>query len=586
MTADGWSAGAEWGDERPGRRVTSTLSQLRLRELLAEVQDRIQEIVSARDQMDGLLEAVLAVGSGLELDATLRRIVHAATELVDAQYGALGVFADDGSLAEFIYVGIDDETRNQIGHLPEGRGLLGLVIDEAKPLRLEDLSTHPASAGFPENHPPMRSFLGVPVRVRDDVFGNLYLTQKKNGVQFTEDDEVVVHALAAAAGIAIENAHLYEQARRREQLLEATGEITTELLAGTDPEEALYLIANRALELTEADVTIIALPNWDEFAGDDDVAEESSELIVRVSAGLDGEIPTGASIPVDSSVVGSVYRDRTPRSVQDLTLHSMSSLPNRLGPALVLPMRTGDTISGVLIAARKVGTPAFHPAALPVVASFAGQAALALELADKQRKARELDVFADRDRIARDLHDHVIQRLFAVGLALQGTHRRVKAPELQRRLSDSIDQLHEIVHEIRTAIFDLHGGVEGTARLRKKLHEAIAELTAETSLESTVRMTGPLGVVPAELAENAEAVVREAISNVVQHAGARSLTITVSVDDDLVVDVTDDGVGIPDAVARSGLVNAERRATELRGTLSTRARPSGGTQLVWSVPLP
>lgn len=243
------------------RRTAGTLSGLRLREVLRDLQDRIELLIGTRDKMDGLLDAVLAVASGLELDATLRRIVQAAIELGEAKYGALGVLADDGSLSQFIYLGIDDEARQLIGHLPEGHGVLGVVIEEAKPLRLEEISAHPASAGFPAHHPPMHSFLGVPVRVRDEVFGRLYLTEKKNGEPFTDDDEVVVQALAAAAGIAIENAHLYEQARVRQQWLAATSEVTTELLGGTDPAEALDTIATRALELTGSDVTMLALPN-------------------------------------------------------------------------------------------------------------------------------------------------------------------------------------------------------------------------------------------------------------------------------------------------------------------------------------
>lgn len=193
--------GAEKYDGNRGTpRVTGTLSQLRVREVLQDLQSRIELLIGTRDMMDGLLDAVLAVASGLELDDTLRRIVQAAVDLGDARYGALGVIADDRTLAEFIYLGIDNETRQAIGHLPEGHGLLGLVIEDAKPLRLDEIAQHPASVGFPANHPPMHSFLGVPIRVRDDVFGNLYLTEKKGGESFTDDDEVVVRALAAAAG--------------------------------------------------------------------------------------------------------------------------------------------------------------------------------------------------------------------------------------------------------------------------------------------------------------------------------------------------------------------------------------------------
>jgi GAF domain-containing protein len=189
--------------------LRDTLSQLRLHELLSEVQERIEQIVESRDRLDGLVEAMLAVTSGLELDATLRTIVHTAIELIDARYGALGVRGHDHELVEFVYEGIDDATRAKIGPLPQGLGVLGVLIDQPMPIRLDNIDDHPASVGFPPNHPPMRTFLGVPIRIRDEVYGNLYLTEKKTGQPFSEDDEVLALALAAAAGIAIDNARLY-----------------------------------------------------------------------------------------------------------------------------------------------------------------------------------------------------------------------------------------------------------------------------------------------------------------------------------------------------------------------------------------
>lgn len=565
------------------RRTAGTLSGLRLREVLRDLQDRIELLIGTRDKMDGLLDAVLAVASGLELDATLRRIVQAAIELGEAKYGALGVLADDGSLSQFIYLGIDDEARRLIGHLPEGHGVLGVVIEEAKPLRLEEISAHPASAGFPAHHPPMHSFLGVPVRVRDEVFGRLYLTEKKNGEPFTDDDEVVVQALAAAAGIAIENAHLYEQARVRQQWLAATSEVTTELLGGTDPAEALDTIATRALELTGSDVTMLALPNSGRLDVDEDWGNDADDLTVTVCAGARAAELSGLHIDLEGSVPGAVYRDRTPRSVPELALGEY-----RFGPALVVPLRAGDRTSGVLITVRETGAPPFGATQLSVVASFADQAALALQLAAQQRAARELDVLGDRDRIARDLHDHVIQRLFAVGLSLQSTQRRTKSPELQKRLGDSIEQMHEIVQEIRTAIFDLHGGAAGETgmRLRHRLHDAIAELTDDAPVHPTISMSGTLDTVPAQLAEHVEAVVREAVSNAVRHAEASTLSVSVAVKDNVLrIVVIDDGKGIPADISPSGLGNLRDRAEAAGGQFTREPGPEGGVKLEWSAPL-
>ncbi|MFK0248278.1 GAF domain-containing sensor histidine kinase [Amycolatopsis azurea] len=567
-------------------RVTGALSQLRVREVLRDLQDRIERLIGTRDKMDGLLEAVLAVASGLELDATLHRIVQAAIDLGEATYGALGVIADDGSLAEFVYLGIDGDTKQQIGHLPKGHGLLGFVIDEAKPVRLADISRHPASVGFPPCHPPMRSFLGVPVRVRDEVFGNLYLTEKR-GESFTDDDEVVVQALAAAAGIAIENAHLYEQARIRQQWQAATSEVTTELLGGTDPVDALNLIASRALELTGSDLTLLALPGPGRLDVSPDGDEEADELTIAVCAGARAAELTGVRISVAASLPGAVYRDRTPRSVPELILGAEEEWC--FGPTLVVPLRARERTSGVLMAVRNPDAVPFELAQLPVVASFADQAALALQLAAQQRTARELDVLADRDRIARDLHDHVIQRLFAVGLAMQSTHRRANSPELQRRIGDSIDQMHEIVHEIRTAIFDLHGGEAGQqgVRLRHRLYDSITELTDETAIHPTVSLSGPLDSIPFLFAEAAEAVVRETVGNVVRHAGATGVSVSVSVKEDVLrIVVTDDGTGIIGVpVAVGGLRNLRDRAEKVGGTFQVETREEGGTRAEWSAPL-
>jgi signal transduction histidine kinase len=568
------SAGPPAEENRPPR-VAETLSQRRLRALLAEVQERIEEIVGTRDRMDGLLEAVLSVSSGLELDTTLRRIVQAAVDLVDARYGALGVLGEDGMLAKFVHVGIDDATRELIGPLPTGHGVLGVVLEDATPLRLDDLSHHPASIGFPPNHPPMGTFLGVPIRARGEVFGRLYLTQKNNGQGFTEDDEAVVQALAGAAGIAVDNARLYEEARRRQRWLEAIGEVTAELLGASDPAEALRLIASRALELTGADYTFIAVP--------DD--EDTTELTVVVSAGLDSDVMTGRKIPIAGSTLGAVFADHVPRSVPGLAFDFAEGSGVNFGPALALPLGAGESISGVLLSVRALGAPSFDELQFQVGSSFADQAALALQQSVNQASLRELEVLADRDRIARDLHDHVIQRLFAIGLAMQGTHRRAKAPAVAGRLAEHIDALHYVIRDIRTAIFDLQADPDETPRLRSALHEVITELTEDAPLRTTVRMSGPVNVVSPDLAEHAVAVLREAVSNAVRHSRAEELSVTVSVDDDLVIDVTDNGVGIPETVARSGLHNLQQRAVDAGGHCTAERVPGGGTRLLWTVPL-
>ena len=562
------------GEARPLR---ATLSRLRLRELLDEVQERVEQIGEGRERLDGLVDAMLVVTSGLDLAATLRTIVHTAIELIDARYGALGVRGHEHELTEFIFEGIDDDARRLIGPLPQGHGVLGVLIDEPKPIRLENLDDHPASVGFPPNHPPMKTFLGVPVRIRDEVFGNLYLTEKVSGEPFSEDDEVLAQALAAAAGIAIDNARLYEQSRTRQSWVEATRDIATQLLSGGDPAQVFQLVASETLKLTGADVALVAVPPVADVA-----LADVTELEIVETAGGDDDVAT--TIPVQGTTVGRVFQQRTPHRGNTIDAEFKRFLDDP-GPALVLPLRATDTVAGVVIALRRRGAPAFSDEQLDMMATFADQAALAWQHASTQRRVRELDVITDRDRIARDLHDHVIQRLFAIGLSLQGTIPRTRSPEAQQRLSDSVDDLQQVIQEIRTTIFDLHAGSAGATRLRQRIDEAVAQFGG-SDMRTTVQIVGPLSVVEPTLADHAEAVVREAASNAVRHGGATELSVLVTVDDDLSIEVTDNGCGIGENVTPSGLTNLRLRAEDSGGSFSVAKAGTRGTVLRWSAPLP
>lgn len=557
--------------------MRETLSQLRLRELLLEVQDRIEQIVEGRDRLDGLIDAILAITSGLKLDATLRAIVHTAAELVDARYGALGVRGYDHRLVEFVYEGIDEETRHLIGSLPEGRGVLGALFEEPKPIRLDDISRHPASVGFPLHHPPMRTFLGVPVRIRDEVFGNLYLTEKADGQPFSDDDEVLVQALAAAAGIAVDNARLFEESRTREAWIEATRDIGTQMLAGADPAMVFRLIAEEALTLMAGAATLVAVPLDDEAP-----ACEVDDLVIVEVAGEISPAVKQMTVAVSGTSIGGVFHDRTPRRFDRLDLAVDG--PVEPGPALVLPLRAADTVAGVLVALRSADEQPFSDKQLDMMAAFADQAALAWRLATAQRQMREVEILTDRDRIARDLHDHVIQRLFAVGLTLQGAAPRARVPAVRESIYSSIDDLQEIIQEIRSAIFDLHAGPSRATGLRHRLDKVIDQL-AIPALHTTVQYTGPLSVVDTVLANHAEAVLREAVSNAVRHANATSLAINVSVEDDVRVEVVDDGVGISGDITESGLRNLRQRADDAGGEFTVENMPTGGTLLRWSAPL-
>ena len=563
--------------ERESASLRETLSQLRLRELLAEVQDRIERIVEGRDRLDGLVEAMLVINSGLELDATLRSIVATAIQLVDARYGALGVRGHGHDLVEFIYQGIDDETRALIGHLPQGRGVLGVLIDDPQPIRLDHIQQHPASVGFPPNHPPMRTFLGVPVKIRDEVFGNLYLTEKANGQPFTEDDEVLVQAIAAAAGTAIANARLYEQSRARQAWIEAARDIATEMLSGADPAKVFALLAEKALTLADATATMVAIPVEAEPP-----ASGTPELVITETSGalsisqVDGL--TAACTPI-----ADVFSDRTPQRVDNLDL-VIGDFTDP-GPALLLPLRVADTAAGVLIVLRRAGSPPFTDEQLDMMAAFAGQAALAWQLATSERRMRELDVLTDRDRIARELHDHVIQRLFAVGLAMQATVPLAKSPEVQRRLSEQVDDLQEVIQDIRTAIFDLHTAPSGATRLRQRLEEAIAEYSG-TGLRTMVQFVGPVSVVDATLADHAEAFVRASVADATRQPNISRLGVIVEVDDELSIKVATDGHGVPDEITANNLAEMRRIAEDIGGSLTVENGSDSETTLRWSVPIP
>lgn len=562
-----------------GPAAVARLSEMRLRELLAEVQQRLAEIAGTRDRLDGLLEAFIAVSSGLEIEQTLRRIVQAAADLADAQYAALGVLGAGERLSQFVHVGVDEHTRSQMGDLPSGLGLLGLLIREPRPLRLTDLAQHPASVGFPPNHPPMRSFLGVPIRVRGEAFGNLYLTEKRGGGEFTEDDEIVVQALAAAAGVAVDNSRLYEEARRRQRWTEAAAEIRFALLSGSAPEDALRLVATRAVELTGSDgaVLLIQPPGAAEPSVAFVLGESDDNLFglaaVAVERGLAEAMQTGASCLVEN--MSTAFGGELGRSYPGA------------GPGLAVPLRAGSAVTGWLVAHRRPGEPAYLPGEVPTLSAFAEQASIALELADRQRAQRILDILADRDRIARDLHDHVIQRLFATGMSLQGTLNRVTDPRAGDRITAAVRQIDDAIKDLRTLIFDLHSPTEETSSsLRRRILDLVGELSAMGGPVPSVRLEGTIdSLVDPAAAADVEAFVREALSNALRHSGASAVSLAVVAARDLTVTVTDDGCGFGPGGRRSGLANVEHRATARGGSLEIDTAPGAGTTLRWTIPL-
>ena len=566
---------------RPG-----LLPQLQLDELLAELQGRLQAVVDTRDRMRGLLEAVVAISSGLDLESTLRRIVETAVDLVDATYGALGVIGEGKRLAEFIPVGLSEQEIGRIDHWPEGRGLLGLLITDPRPLRLANIADHRESSGFPAGHPPMRSFLGVPVRVRDEVFGNLYLTNKRGGGEFTEDDEAVLTALGAAAGVAVENARLYDAARRSQRWIQASAEVTTALLSGAEPDDVLARITSQARELSGADLAVLALPD-----------EEGRRLTIAHADGDGAAEARGLVLPAGQSLSGQVLASGdaivTPDfATDDRTAAAARAAMSQIGPAVIFPLGAPGNRRGVLTIGRRHGAAPFPEADAAFAASFAAQAGVALELAASRAEAERLSVYQDRDRIARDLHDLVIQRLYATGMSLQGTMPMITRPEVADRVTRAVDDMDETIKEIRGAIFALQArGAATTPDPRADIVSLVEEMTPMLGFAPSLRLgAGLRDLASGEATEQALTVLREALSNVARHAGASRADVTVDVDDDenLAVLVTDNGTGVTPEGKRSGLRNLAERAAKLGGEfLLEPADPNAeqpGTRLTWRVP--
>ncbi|MER7893417.1 GAF domain-containing sensor histidine kinase [Micromonospora sp. NPDC094482] len=539
--------------------------------------DRVGEVVASRERLRALLDAVVGIGTDLDLRSTLGRIVQAACELVGARYGALGVVGPDRLLHDFIVHGISPELHAKIGDLPHGRGVLGLLIDEPRPLRMPDITKHPRSYGFPANHPPMHSFLGVPVRIRERIFGNLYLAEKQDGAEFTEDDEEIVVALAAAAGVAIENARLYALAHRRERWLSATAEITSVLLGEVRRTDALALVARRAREVAEAELALVLLYD-----------PEAEAFTVEVVDGADepARALVGSVLPAAETSFGAAAAAGRHDQVDDLAHAAPWPALLRTGPAVIAPLTTADTLHGVLVIAHR---PERGGAAtdddVAMLGSFAGQAALAMERARGQEERELLVVLEDRERIARDLHDVVIQRLFATGLQLQSAAPMSARPELAKRINTAVDDLDATIKDIRRTIFELRTPM--TAALRTEIREAV-ELAAESlGFRPSLELTGPVdSAVPDALRSELTAVLREALSNAVRHAQAHHVAVAVRVDaGEVTVTVTDDGVGCEPSAPRGGLVNLRERAERHGGEFTLRAAHPRGTELRWSAPL-
>jgi GAF domain-containing protein len=430
-------------------------ARLELDDLLEQLIDRVRDVQRTQGRLRGLLRANLDVAQGVDLEHVLRQIVTAAKNLVGARYAALGVI-QDGHLVRFLHEGMAPETVVAIGHLPAGKGLLGALVEHPHPVRLPEIADHPASVGFPDGHPPMHSFLGVPIRVRDQVFGNLYLSEKQGAAAFSRDDEEVAKALAGAAGVAIENATLFSETRRRRDWQEAMTAVTTALFEDAGAGGAMQALVDCAMRAGSSD-GVAFVP-----AADEAIAEVGGGVAVGLLA-----FGEGRPVPGIGAFADCVLADGRPVMVADpaadpRTAAAVSDLP-QLGSTVAAPIAGNRGAHGVLVVAYRRGGSSFGRADLEMITAFAGHAGLALDVAALRRENERIRVLEDRQRIAGDLQETLIRDLFGLGLSLQGVASRIASPQARAGLVDAVEELDRIIRGVRTAVFSMERRHRGQA---------------------------------------------------------------------------------------------------------------------------
>ena len=545
--------------------------RLELEETLVQLTERAADVLKAQGRLRELLRANALVTADLKLEVVLRRVVHAARDLVGAKYAALGVLGEDGLLDQFVHAGMPQEQVDQLAHPPLGDGILGLLIDEPGPVRLRDVNIDPRSIGFPDGHPAMTSFLGVPIRVRGMVFGNLYLTDSERG-EFSDEDEQLVTSLARTAAVAIENARLYEDSERRRRWQAVTADASQALFAG-DHDRPVNVVLQGALQGAEADVAL--------FADLDEDGEVTAEIVV-------GELAdelTGRHTPAALSSLEPVLRQGTPLLVE--SYRPREGVP-QLDPPIVsliaTPLLRGEVVVGAVVAIRLQGRRPFDHTDVDQLEAYVVHAGVALELNQSRADQEALAVLREHQRIAADLHDHVIQELFATGMALQGMVYRTQDPRDQAHLVEFVDAIDATIRRIRTTIFRLNRAPYGGGSLKERLLSVVEDARPALGFTAHAEFSGPLDqAVSEDLADHVVAVAREALSNVARHAAATSVRLQVTLAGDLLtVDAHDNGCGIGQPTRSSGLANLERRAKEYDGSLEVRESPKGGTRLTWT----
>jgi signal transduction histidine kinase len=543
--------------------------------------------VSEMDRLRAIVDAGVALASELSLDAVLQRIIEAAAQLTGAKYAALGVIDASGqSLEKFVVTGIDAETQAAIGDLPRGRGILGALIHDAKPLRLDDLSDDPRSVGFPPNHPPMRTFLGVPILLRGVAYGNLYLTEKAGGLPFTDEDEELSMLLSSQAAVAIENARLYEAATRWLKQLESLNEVSNALVSETDLSRLLDLVAERLRELVRARLVLIALP------------VTGGNLVVRATSGEGADALAGMRLDKDASKVGRVLgrrrSERVDSMIEDLEVDQEVARRLDARTGLYVPMILRDRPIGIISAHDRQDADArFTDEDVRLAETFAARAAVAVDLSERVASdalrrvvsAQELE----RRRLARELHDETGQALTSILLGLKSFEDAASpedvaaaTSELRELVVSTLQDVRRLAVELRPKALDDFGLVSALERLVETFRE-------QTGIE--VDLEPRLGDqrLPPDVETTLYRITQEALTNVVKHAQAKRVSIVLTRRDGSVTAVIeDDGRGFGEGQTDEddlGLLGMSERIALVDGRLNVESSVGSGTTLSIEVPV-
>jgi signal transduction histidine kinase len=540
---------------------------------------------ATRERLRGLVEAGIALSSELSLDALLQKLVETAAELTGARYAALGVIDRTRTgLERFITTGVDETTRREIGDLPRGRGILGVLVRDATPLRLHDISDDPRSVGFPPGHPPMKTFLGVPVLLRHVAYGNLYLSEKLDGTDFTEDDEELVRLLAGQAAVAIENARLYESATRWSQQLESLNAVASALVSETSLVPLLRLIASHLRALVDARLVTIALP-----------AADGSMVVTAAEGELADEALRRPDIAQRSKTRAVLERKRSERvdSVLDDPEIDQDALRRwGVSAGMWVPLIVRDRAVGVVAVHDKLGTdPRFNDEDLRLAEGFAVRASAAVELSERvQRDALRRVVEAqelERRRLARELHDETGQALTSILLGLKSVEeaksaeqRDSAAADLRELVVSTLQDVRRLAVELRPKALDDFGLMPAVERLAQTFTEQIG---IDTDVEASLGEAR----LPAEVETALYRLVQEALTNVVKHSRAAHVSISlVRKARSVSAVIEDDGVGFAELSGDGiGLIGMRERVGLLNGRLEIESRPDHGTTIVAEVPL-